>query len=245
MIPYVCSLLSKNRDVYHSLVDFPGQHIYRNNRENTVYNRICSDQMDITAINFIKKTALMCFGAYSCVFSASYASFWMNNKTTTTSVKFPFVDVKSDAEFYLNLTLQWLILIHATFVGFGIEVMMNLIENFAKVSPKLIHLEFTEAIVMYEQKRLSEPQLRFAFKNALVRCLDYDRYTYFTPNNPFELIIMNFINSVRYLACVKEFQYWRTFITSFTYTYSIGMAIFCQFTVSIRIYMISFHFIFF
>lgn len=96
-------------------------------------------------------------------------------------MKFPFVEEKTNAEFHLNLMLQFIILFHTTFICFGIEVTMNLFENFTAVSPKLIHLKFTESIDLYERKETSELQLRFAFKNALVQCLDYDRY--FISNN--------------------------------------------------------------
>lgn len=178
--PLVTSFLSKNRGANHDLVEFPGHNIYQNHRKNTTYNRISSEQMDIAMKKFTIKILLMAIGGYSCILTTFYASFWIGNKTTTTAVKFPFVEEKTNAEFHLNLMLQFIILFHTTFICFGIEVTMNLFENFTAVSPKLIHLKFTESIDLYERKETSELQLRFAFKNALVQCLDYDRY--FIPN---------------------------------------------------------------
>lgn len=176
-MPLVFQLLSKKRGFYHSLAEYSGQYIYPNDRENTTYNRICSERMDITAFDMFKKVLLIAGGGFLGGFSTIYASFWMDNKTTTTAVKIPFIDEKSDEEFYLNFLLQWTIFVHACFLYFGIEITMTLFENFATVSPKLIHLELIESIKMYEKKELSEPQLCIAFKNAIVQSLDYDRYS--------------------------------------------------------------------
>lgn len=131
--------------------------------------------MDTSARKFVIKYILIATGGYSCVFTACYASFWMNNKTTTTSLKVPFVDEHTDEEYYYNSVLQWLLLFHSTFLAVGFEIAMTLFENFAKLSPKLIHLEFTESIDMYKSKELSELQLRAALKNTLVQCLDFDK----------------------------------------------------------------------
>lgn len=168
-------LVSDRRAFYHSLVEFPTHHVYRNDRENTAYNRICSEQMDIIAIDFVKKMLLGLGGVVPCIFSTLYASFWMDNRTTTTSVKLPFVDAKSNAEFYVNLTFQFIIFWHSVFVYFGLESTMSLLENFASVSPKLLQLELTDCIASYERNELPELQLRAAFKNGVVQILDYER----------------------------------------------------------------------
>ena len=175
-MPLVYNLVSKSRVFYHSLIDYPGQYIYPNDRENTEYNRICSDNLDISGIKFFIKIFSMCFCGYTAGFSTVYAVLCKGIQTSTTSVHFPFVEPKSNEEFYLNYTLQWIIFFHACFLYIGIEITMNLFEDFARVSPKLIHLDLTKSIKMYERKEISEPQLRVAFKNVVVQSLDYDSY---------------------------------------------------------------------
>lgn len=179
-ITIINGFVSEKRRLYHSLIDFPGQFIYSNDHEDTAYNRICSKEMDSSAAKFVIKYILIATGGYSCVFTACYASFWMNNKTTTTSLKVPFVDENTDEEYYYNSALQWLLLFHSTFLAVGFEIAMTLFENFARLAPKLIHLEFTESIDKYKCEELSELQIRVALKNALVQCLDFDKYE-FTP----------------------------------------------------------------
>lgn len=82
MLPLIYRLLSERRNFYHNLVEFPAHHIYRNDRENTAYNRICSDEMDITAMKFVKKMSLMLSAALVSIGSTFYASFWLGIKTT-------------------------------------------------------------------------------------------------------------------------------------------------------------------
>lgn len=168
-------LLSKHRGRYHSLVQFPGHYVYHNDHEKSPYNHICAEEMDISIKNFVKKVSLMLVGGYGCIFSALYASFWRDSKTTTTAVQFPYVDEISDMQFYLNLMLQSLLLYYICFLYFGIETTMSLFENFATISPKLIHLELNECITLYEQNKCSMTELRNAFKNCVLQILDYER----------------------------------------------------------------------
>lgn len=117
----------------------------------------------------------MCCGGYGYAFSTFYASFALNNKTTITACTIPFVEAKSDEEFYWNLALQMLIFYHAFFIYLGIETTMNLFENFATLSPKLIQLELTDYLTAYEQKKLSEAEMLISFKNISIEIVDYQR----------------------------------------------------------------------
>lgn len=162
---------------YHSLVDFPGLHIYPNSQNNTAYIRICTENMDKTIQNCIKKLVLVLSGGFACVLSALYASLFLGNKTTTTQVKFPFIE-DENMEFYLNSVLQVICVTNGFFLYTGIEVAMTIFENFATLSPKLIQNDFAHVIDIYEQKKLTEPQLRILFKNILVQSLDYDRFVF-------------------------------------------------------------------
>lgn len=118
----------------------------------------------------------MIIGGFTCAFSTLYASFWMGKRTTTVDVKFPFVQEKSDEEFWFNFALQWIIFINGLFLYFGIEITMNLFEDFAKISPKVIHLEFIDTMKKCEQKELYDEQLRITFKNGIMLVTDYQRY---------------------------------------------------------------------
>lgn len=176
MEPMISRLLSDRRGFYHTMVEFPGYYIYRNDSQNNAYNRLCSEQMDATVVSYVKKVVLMMIGGYGYAASTLYASFWLHNKTTLGSLKIPHVEEKSDAEFHYNFTLQNIIFAHGYFFYLGMETTMTIFENFATVSPKLIHLELSKCIASFERKEMTEPQLRVAFKNALLEILDYERW---------------------------------------------------------------------
>lgn len=146
----VWTFLSKDRGTFHNLIDFSGRYIYQNDRESTAYNRICSKETDAIIRNFLARIILLSMGGTSGVSRPAYVFIDRGIKTTTTEVKFPFIDEKSDTEFILNLILQWTILIHGFFVYVGIEIMMLLIENVAIVVPKLTEHEFRQSIEKYE-----------------------------------------------------------------------------------------------
>lgn len=171
----VWTFLSKDRGNFHNLLDFSGRYIYRNDRESTAYNRICSKEADAIIRNYLAGLVFLSMGGASAEILPAYVFIDQGIKTTTTEVKFPFIDEKSDTEFILNLILQLTILIHGFFVYVGIEIMMMLIENVAIVIPKLTDHEFRQSIEKYEQNEISKHQLRLEFRNIVVQCLDYDR----------------------------------------------------------------------
>lgn len=157
------------------MVKCSGHYVYRNNNDDTPYNRICKTILNTNGKSYVAKCLMMNAGGYSCALSTVYASYWMGTKTSTISAKIPFIEPDSDTEFYMNYTFQWVVFAHSFLLYSGIETAMSLFENFATVAPELIQLEFTDTIDMYEKKELSELQFRVAFRNSLVQLQDYDR----------------------------------------------------------------------
>lgn len=175
MVPMIYKLISKNRDAYHRLIAHPGHNIYPNNFEDTTYNRLCSKQMDSTAKRCVKKLFLLNVGGWGTLWTIHTSLVTDNRTTTTTAIKFPFVDEESIAEFQLNLILQFICLVYGTFLNLGIEISMSLFENFVTISPKLIQNEVSEVIDSHKRSQLLGPQFRIAFKNSVVRSLEFNR----------------------------------------------------------------------
>lgn len=184
LVPLICNLISTKRNEYHSLVEYPGLYIYPNSRKNTAYNRICSENIDKTIQKCIKKLVFVLSSGFASVFSAEYATFFLNNKTTTTELKFPFID-DENMEFYLNSIIQLISVCNGFLLYTGVEVAMTIFENFATLLPKLLYNEFAQKVDMYEQKQLTKPQLRILFKNALVLPMEHNRYVFNLFDIPF------------------------------------------------------------
>lgn len=68
------------------LIDFGGRYIYRNDHEKNEYNRICSDQMDITMRDFIIKFATIIF-SFVVATTSPMILYFMNGIRSTTSVE--------------------------------------------------------------------------------------------------------------------------------------------------------------
>lgn len=108
-------LVSKNREKFHSLVNFAGRHIYRNNREDIGYNRICMEQINITIRSLTLKLILMTAGVFICGIGPIYYNIVLGIKTSITNVKIPLIDEDSNAEFLSNLVMQFIQFVHGIF----------------------------------------------------------------------------------------------------------------------------------
>lgn len=137
--------------------------------------------MESTTWVFLKKYTIMWFGANLSLLMPLYATFWTVERTVQTTplaLKLPLVDENSYAEIYLNWILYFINIPLGALILTGLEISMNLFENFAVISPKLIHNEFVEMIDSYERKELTEQQLRNAFKTTVEHTLNNERYTF-------------------------------------------------------------------
>lgn len=145
----VWTLLSKDRGTFHDLLDFPGRNIFRNDRENTEYNRICSRATDAMIRNFVARLIILSIGGTTAEFGPAYVLIDQGVKTTTTKVKFPIIVENSDTKFLLNIILQFTIFIHRFLIYVGIEITMLIFGNVATVTPKLIGYDFRRSIDEY------------------------------------------------------------------------------------------------
>lgn len=132
--------------------------------------------MDETMKRFVGKLLLMYIGAWGGILPTLYLSFVMDEKTTTIELKYPFIAEKSSTEFYMNLTLQWIVYLHSTCIYFGIELLMLIFENFAGLSSKLIRNDLIEMNNSTERRKISKLQLRSAFRSIFLQFRDCDRY---------------------------------------------------------------------
>lgn len=174
-MPFIHAVIAKKEEKPHHLITFAGRYIYRDERDKTKYNKICSDHMDITARNFVLKVILMSVGGVSAVSGPIIAYFTDGIKTSTTDLLFPFIEEESDAHFITNLIFQFSIYFHAFFLYLVMEIAMVLIENVASLVPKLVKHESGKLIEESEQQELSELQLILTVKNIVKMAVDHDK----------------------------------------------------------------------
>ncbi|XP_055312480.1 uncharacterized protein LOC129574453 [Sitodiplosis mosellana] len=137
-----------------------------------------------------------------------YVYFTQGIRTTTIEVKIPFAEEDPSIEYAMNMLLQFVVYFHGFIIYGSMEMAMALFGNVINISPRLIKNRLKELFESRERKEVSELQLRVAFQDITKQLLDYEDF----------------------VACLRDFVYWRTLVTPALFTYSIAMAIFCQYT---------------
>lgn len=165
--PLCLAMVIKTRFKLQHALDFGGRYIYRDSRENTEYNRICSQHMDITMRRYIIKMAAIFISYLFAVVGPLQAYFIDGIKSTTIEARIPFCETKSNAEFMGNFLLQTELAGHGIFVYIGMEVFLSLYENIVSITPQSIGSELDDIIQQYEDGSVSEVELHWRIKRIV------------------------------------------------------------------------------
>lgn len=167
--------MSRIRFKIISLSIFGGQNIYHDNDfEDEEYNRICSNQLDATMKEYGIRMMMINLSLAASQIGPIFMYISYGIKTTTTNVRIPFTEPKSDVEFIVNLILQSFIGLHGGIAYLGIEAWMSLIQNIVNISPALFKLGMKRLCEQYKSKSISELQLRSNFRNLVQQSTDAD-----------------------------------------------------------------------
>lgn len=172
--PVAMMHVTKRRYQFQSLIDFSGKYIYRDSHEDNEYNRICSEEMDLTIRQHITKEIVISLSFAFASIGPVYAYFRYGILTTIVDAHIPFLEPKSKAEFLGNCSLLIILSTH-TFVAYvGLEIVLTLLENSVAIVPRLIEMNIKDTIELYEKKLLTKPQLNATFRNIVKLSMDSD-----------------------------------------------------------------------
>lgn len=166
-------MVYEKRHKLHSLVRFGGRYIYFDKHDDLEYQRICSKHMDSSMRDFIIKMTMMIIGYYAAVSGPFYAYFVYDIQASTTDLVF--TEEGSNVQFAINNVLQFLYAVHGGLIYIGIEVMVEIFKNVITISPKLVAHKLKKLTTDYEERRISEFQLRVAFKDIEKQSIDTDK----------------------------------------------------------------------
>lgn len=168
---------SKNRYLLRELVNFSGYNIYPENHDDIEYVQICSNHINDTIRGYFQKMGLMFLSFLMAVIGPAYAFIFKNIKTTTTAVKFPFIEENSNAEFIGNVLFQSVIACHGIIGYFGMEAAMSIFCDNVTVPPKVIEMELRRLDEKNQQRNyFNSPQMRLNFKNIMKQVMDTEEY---------------------------------------------------------------------
>lgn len=128
--------------------------------------------------NFITKISLMFFGFTIAMTGPTYSYLFNGIRTTTIEVRIPFTEERSYVEFMINIIIQMLYAIPGGLHYIGLEIMLDLFRNVISIAPKLVHYRLKKVIDDFSENRISEPQLRFVFKDIMKQSIDTDKYEF-------------------------------------------------------------------
>lgn len=168
-------LLTNKRFKLQAVTDFAGRYIYHDNHDNTSYNRICSAAMDSTIREFSIKMGII-YISMMCAFIGPTHAYIVNGiKTTWTSERIPFTEPNSDNEFMINIILQTIIFVHAIWAYFALEVACTLFANVVTVIPRLSTSKLAYTIQQYNDRKISQLELRPKLGNFVKSTCDTDK----------------------------------------------------------------------
>lgn len=116
---------------------------------------------------------MMFIGYYAAVSGPLYAYFALGIQATTTDLVF--TEEGSNVQFAINYIFQFLCAVHGGLFYIGIEVIVEILKNFITISPKLVAHKLRKLTTDYEERRISEFQLRAAFKDIEKQSIDTDK----------------------------------------------------------------------
>lgn len=174
-MPLAIEMVSQDRFLFQSLIDFGGHYIYMDNHDDNEYNRICSTNMDQTMRKYITKMGTMFISFLFAVFGPIYVFIAHGQKASTTQTHIPYTEVGSNAEFTGNMVLQNVTAGHGIFMYIGFELFFSLLEDVVTVSPLLIQSKLKYTTQLLQEKSMSKLELWWRFGQVVNAAQDLDR----------------------------------------------------------------------
>lgn len=176
LVPFVVIMMTSARIHLQFLIRYAGYFIYADSRENTTFNRICSEHIDETVRSFFLKMGILYFFLLTSQSGPVYEYIKYGTRTTLTELKFPFVAEKSDNEFTGNVILQGAVGAFGGLAYVAIEIAMTLCDDVASILPKLVKYELEKFHDMFKNAKLTKAKKDSTFKVIVKHTLVADKY---------------------------------------------------------------------
>lgn len=159
--------ISKERFVFHKFLGFAGHYIYPNECTNTAYVRLCMENIDTTLKKFFRKVAIMFVSLVATGIGPAYMQIRHGIKTTASSLKIPFIEENSNAEFMANMLLQGFISLYGVLAFGGIEICVDIVGDVVSIMSKLIEYEFNKLDAVQKCKKKNPLLVLGIFRNII------------------------------------------------------------------------------
>lgn len=143
---------------------------------NYYYDKICSQNVDVTMKRFIIVVAIACLSYVAALIGPIHAFIAYNTRSTLLNLRLPFIEKDSHLEFALNLLLQtWCGLIGVCAI-IGTEVVYNFYIETVRFTTKLIRMDIDKLSRDLEARVLTKAQVKFNLFLIFEKIHHTDRY---------------------------------------------------------------------
>lgn len=167
---YWCSVLKTSR-LWPKLIYPPSKYIYRNDTEQTSYNRICWKGLNDTAKQYFICTTVILLTLFGSTVGPLYTYSKTGKITTLYELRIPFLENDPEMEFYFGFAWQGLVSCFGLLGLSLIESGMAVVNNSITVSSKLNVLSLHELSERLEANditgRESLQKLKLIFKDII------------------------------------------------------------------------------
>lgn len=182
------------------------------------YNRMCVQSLDRLLIAYVRGISAIITSVCFAYIGALYINFVRGRRDTIFGFKFYWAEDGSDTEYYINLAFQIFFALYFILGNIIVETGASLHEN---------NISLSTEIILMDIRRLSED-------------VESSSITEIAMTSRLRQIFLKFQAVNRLLDDYDESFYWRYFLSPVAFTYSIGLCIFTQYTVSfLRILIFS------
>lgn len=156
------------------MINIPGEYIYRDDLQPTVYNKICSDSIDESIKIFIRIVTMEMVSFVIAVFGQLYSYVNYGTKSTFYCVRLPYFNADPDLEFIMNISWESFVICFALICFLGIDVVLVIIIDAINVSSRLCELRLDELSDNLEKKRGTEEQTRQQLRIIMMQAQFFD-----------------------------------------------------------------------
>lgn len=150
------STVTKTKYKFRKLLEFSGEFIYNDDRQDTPYNRICSENISESLKNLIVTLTIMIL-SFIIAYLGPLLSYVQDGTIVTFyELRLPYLYQYPNVEYIINTIWQSSINILAVFSFFLAELMQTLINDSISVTSKLSRLELDQLSNQLEEKDRNE-----------------------------------------------------------------------------------------
>lgn len=154
------------------LLDVPREHFYRNERQLTAYNRICSECITDSLKTYVLTLVVLILSFIGALIGPAYSYIQDGSLYTLYELRLPYFNQYPNTEFGINFTWQSLISVLGISALFCIELFMTMVNNAITVSSKLTVMELAEISDQLENGQITQEQCSQGLKKIFMK-IDY------------------------------------------------------------------------